>query len=506
METHKINLAAGLFLSFIVLVLIFYYPTVWSIGLEWLHSDTYSHGLLLFPVCILLVYFYWKQNGENIKLAVSWTAIILVGLTSLTWFAASLGNVQVLQQLALTGLIILIPWSLFGYRQARGLIPFLALIVLAIPVWDFLGIYLQLITASVVNVLLNMFGITAIREGLHIQIPAGLFEVADSCSGLRQLIVAIIIAVLFVFRYRLRMIPGLIFILLSIIVAVIANIIRVYIVILIGEATNMQHSLVHDHATLGWILFGIAIFIWIYFSANYIVNHPALVISATVQTPELEAGKVLAARVGIDWNKIILLIVAIAVGPALFTYYSRTTSVPGNIVLVLPEHIRDFEKRSFDDQRWQPVIHGADLTYSATYYSKTMPPISVLVYRYNFQQQDKEAINVNNHLYQKGVWKFLEQRSYSVATQNNSLPIEENLIQDNVGRQRLIFSWYRTFNRDVANRYYAKGLNVLGIVAGDPSISIVILSTNIETDRASAEDRLSMFATSVKTLLANAGF
>jgi EpsI family protein len=135
-----------------------------------------------------------------------------------------------------------------------------------------------------------------------------------------------------------------------------------------------------------------------------------------------------------------------------------------------------------------------------------MPPVDVLVYRYNYQQQGKEAININNHLYQQGVWKFLEQRSYLVATQNIPISIEETLIQDNAGRQRIIFNWYRTFNRDVANRYYAKGLNILGIVAGDPSISIVILSTNIDTDRTRAEDRLSKFATRVQTLLATASF
>jgi EpsI family protein len=506
MEKYKTNYTAGLFLSVIILVLLIYYTTAWTIWREWLHSDAYSHGLLLLPVCILLVYLYWKKHGVKIKPALCLTAIVLAGLTSLTWFAASLGNVQVIQQVALVGLIILTPWALFGYRQARGIIPLLALMILAIPVWDFLGVYLQLITASAVNMLLNLFGITSIREGLHILVPAGQFEVAGACSGLRQFIISIIIATLFIFRYRVRPIPGLIFILLSMVIAIFVNITRVYIVVLIGEATQMQHPLVHDHATLGWILFGVVIFIWVFFSANYILNHSALIQTNSVKVSDPAYGNDPIMRSWKDWLKVTLLIIAIAIGPVLFAHYSNGSSKQDNITLSLPKHLDNFEKIPFDSHLWKPVIHGADSSYSATYLNQSSSPVDILIYRYNYQQQGKEAINIDNHLYQLGAWNFLRQKFHTVSLKNNNIVVEETEIQDRAGHQRLIYRWYRTFNRDVANRYYAKGLNIAGIISGDPSITIVILSTPIDSDRTTAEHRLSLFASSVQTLLESSGY
>jgi EpsI family protein len=501
-QSHHIR-SVTLFISALAVILFLYYPTALSILRVWLDSEAYSHGFLLLPICMILIYIQWKRTGANISLKPSLSVLFLIILISLGWALAKIGYVQIVQQLALISLYILTPVALYGYKAGRRLIIPIALLLLAIPIWDILLIYLQTVTVVMVNLLLNIFGISAIREGLIIQVPSGIFEVAESCSGLRQFIVATIIGILFVFRYQLRIKESIIFVLLTMLLAIVVNIIRVFVVTVVGEYTNMQHSLIHDHAMLGWSIFGIAVFIWIYFSTKYVQNHNAISRTVFINTDNNCQKELNIPNPG--W-KILLIILAYSTGPLFYLYLTTHENIALNAEIKLPEQIDSFTRQEFIERNWQPLIHGEDDKILATYKNEDGSKIDVLIYRYSQQEQGKEAIHVENRLYNPLIWKIQDQEKILLSTSSSrNFQVEVTKIKTLSGNERLIFRWYRTFNKDIASPLYAKGINIIGSILGDPSISIVIVSVEMTREPVILNQQLNMFTKKLKTSLDDAG-
>lgn len=499
MEQSQHIRSVALLISAIAFILFLYYPTALSILRIWLDSEAYSHGLLLLPICMILFYIQWKRTGANISFNPSLFVLFLIFLISLGWALARIGYVQIVQQLALISLFIFMPLALYGYKVGRKLIQPIALLLMAIPIWNFLLIYMQIVTTVMVGLLLNLFGISAIREGLIIQVPSGIFEVAESCSGLRQFIVATIIAIIFTFRYQLRIKKSIIFILLTMLLAIIVNIIRVFIVTVVGEFTNMQHPLVHDHVMLGWSLFGITVFIWIYFSARYVQNHKNITQIATIKTNN-NSQEILKIP-SLHW-KILLIILAYSTGPLFYLYMTTHENNALNAEITLPERINKFTRKEFIQKNWQPLIYGEDDKYFATYENEDGSKIDVLIYRYSQQEQGKEAIHVENRLYDPLKWKIQDQEKIQLSTSSSkTYQVEVTKIKTLSGDERLIFRWYRTFNKDVASPLYAKGFNIIGSVLGNPSISIVIVSAELVREHEIPKRQLLTFTQAIQKSL-----
>ena len=74
-----------------------------------------------------------------------------------------------------------------------------------IPVWDLLNPLLQWLSAFAVRGVLSLIGLPVYFDGLHFQIPAGVFEIAGGCSGLHFFIVGAAIAVFYGELHRDRL-------------------------------------------------------------------------------------------------------------------------------------------------------------------------------------------------------------------------------------------------------------------------------------------------------------
>ena len=252
-----------------------YYPTSVSLYKLWILDDwnvnRYSHGPLLLGVAVFLFYQRWSylhKRGE-LNFSISMTGALLVALISLAWFYInSILARQILLVMLLCGFLFMV----FGYRSARKLMLPIILLVAAMPVWKFVNSgLLQNIATVAVTRMLNESGIIAYRENFWIHIPAGTFFVSQYCSGMRQLMVAIPIALIYAYINWFKMPAIIIYLFLVVFMSIIANIVRIYIVVVAGQLTNMQHYLVqNEHVTLGWILFGLFMFLFFVVSNKFI--------------------------------------------------------------------------------------------------------------------------------------------------------------------------------------------------------------------------------------------
>jgi exosortase/archaeosortase family protein len=103
-------------------------------------------------------------------------------------------------------------------------------------------------------------------DGNNIFLPSGTIYIADGCSGLRYLTVALLMGytLILINHYRLAGIVSTIA--LAIILGLAANWLRIYLLVLIGYHTEMQSSLMRDHETFGWVVFACILIPSIYFA------------------------------------------------------------------------------------------------------------------------------------------------------------------------------------------------------------------------------------------------
>src|SRR5690606_25473253 len=92
-------------------------------------------------------------------------------------------------------------------------------------------------------------------EGNVLRLPGGSFIIEESCSGLRFLLVSSTLSIMnsYMGNHGARR-GGLLFLFITFL-AFFANWVRVLAIVLIGDYTNMESSLVEDHANFGWLVF-----------------------------------------------------------------------------------------------------------------------------------------------------------------------------------------------------------------------------------------------------------
>lgn len=148
------------------------------------------------------------------------------------------------------------------------------LLIFAVPVWDDLSPLLQHITVFFNNIFLQLAGIQATIKEFYIMLEVGTFLVEDGCSGVRYLMVALFLASFYgQLHYRSYM-ATVQLVLISALLSMLANWIRVFGIIAAGHYTNMETSLVEDHELFGWVVFVIFTLIPLfYISGSWTAHH-----------------------------------------------------------------------------------------------------------------------------------------------------------------------------------------------------------------------------------------
>src|SRR5690606_1296824 len=105
---------------------------------------------------------------------------------------------------------------------------------------------LQDITTAVVSRALDWTGITAHIDGYFVTIAAGVFEIAEGCSGMRYLTVSLALSTFYGLSWYARWRTRILLIAVAGAVAMVANWVRVYSLIVVGDMTDMQHYLIAE--------------------------------------------------------------------------------------------------------------------------------------------------------------------------------------------------------------------------------------------------------------------
>ncbi|WP_455389841.1 exosortase, partial [Petrachloros mirabilis] len=243
--------------------LVIYHSTVADLWRLWTAADypLYSHGLVLLVIAAHIFWRQWRRHNTETDRPSIVVGNLLLAAASITWFLARMGQVQLLQELCLLGIVFFLVWSLAGLRLAKQIVWSVLLVACAIPIWEFAAGILQAATVFATTQLLNATNISAVAEGTRILIREGTFVVEDACTGLGQHQTAVALALLYAYWNQTRVPVTLLYIAIAMLTAFLTNTIRVYIIIVAGHLTEMHHPLIKDHVWLGWVVFALAVFL-----------------------------------------------------------------------------------------------------------------------------------------------------------------------------------------------------------------------------------------------------
>ncbi|MEW8027515.1 MAG: exosortase C-terminal domain/associated protein EpsI [Candidatus Thiodiazotropha sp.] len=471
---HDLSLFLG-----IALLIILFKSTAVSIYYNWTAEDSpYSHGLLLLPISLYLMLHEWKlkRYESNIQFR-PFPSLILI-LLSVLWYLSESVNIQITSQILFIIIISFYIYSLFGFRQSLRISFPILILLSSVPLWFIFSEPLQIPTAILVDKLLKITGYTSFRESYFIHIPEGIFEVGDTCSGLRYQIAAITTAALYVFYYKYKLVASVLFVFIASLIAFLSNSVRIYIVVLSGHYTNMTHSLLEDHIWLGWAVFGAFFLAYLFILGRTDKNNYTVV--SVLDDP---------AHTNISDNnttKVILISITLiglaSVGPLSVRHFSTSSSSTVYREAMNFELNIDGWKRTKTTQQWKPNWQPSDYELLASYSNK-VGQVDIFMSTFFNQAQGKELINDLNYPYETKDWKLEKTSVVDIKLETgNAYTITESIVINKYKQKRIIWNWYYINEKLTHDKLNAKLFSILNSFSGRKDETVFIISSNLNVD------------------------
>ncbi|MEJ2393137.1 MAG: exosortase, partial [Gammaproteobacteria bacterium] len=235
---------------------------------KWYAQDLtgpYSHGLLVACIVAYIVYKKIVQLRPGLSANPSYAGLIFLAGSVFVLFLSLISGVNFLQHIALLSALFFIIWFAYSFNIARQFILPVILLSLTFPIWDGAEYFLQVITIHTTSFLLDLTGVPFYRDGPFFHFASGVIEIAPECAGYQQMLVSMIIGLLFSYQHHLRIVDIIKTLFYLSVAAIVINTIRIIVIMVVGYYTKMESSLITKHLLLGWIIYGIGIFIFLYF-------------------------------------------------------------------------------------------------------------------------------------------------------------------------------------------------------------------------------------------------
>jgi EpsI family protein len=247
-----------------------------------------------------------------------------------------------------------------------------------------------LITAELTIALTHASGIPAVIEGVFIDTPVGLFEVAEACSGVKFLIAMVALGTLVAhlcFRSWWRRAA---FMVVAVVLPVLANGVRAWGTIYIAQSQGVEFAAGFDHIFYGWVFFGVVMAALLAMSWRFFDRRA----DERFVDPAAIAGLRWVDRLE-TWTAPGWRAVATAAALALATlgWAHAATSVEAELpqALTAPQVIGWVQVNPRHAYPWHPRAAGADRKLTATFRDEQGHEVDVVLALYAAQSEGREA-------------------------------------------------------------------------------------------------------------------
>lgn len=429
--------AAAVRLAAVWLGLIAAFARDWqAMAAQWWNSSTYSH-ILLVPV--ISAWLLWQRRAAvaQVPPRAAWIGVPALAVAVLGWVLGSFAGFDLLRQ---AGAVAMLPASallLLGPQACVALLFPLAYLGFLMPFGDELVPPLQTITAKLTIALVQLSGVPAVIDGVFIDTPAGLFEVAEACSGVKFLIAMIALGALVAhlgFRSAARR-AG--FLAACVVVPVLGNAVRAWGTIFAAQYVGIERAAGIDHLIYGWIFFAVVIAMvvglgWRWFDRG--LDQPALDPSAVLANRRMArwAGRGLSPAAALALTAAVVLLGQTWSATAL----AARAPVPPQ--LFLPP-VPGWQRSDFAPAApWQPLAQGAEHRLLGSYTDPAGRKVDVFYALYAVQADGAEAGSFGQGaLVPGGDWSWSRPHPAPWAGKGDVLVYRGQ-------HERVAQTWYRT--------------------------------------------------------------
>ena len=467
----------GFAFAFVALLCIFI-DTAIDLVDAWTRSGTFAHGYIILPVSAWLI---WRMRAELAPIAPRIQPLALVPLLGcgLLWLAGSTAGVHTPTSYAFVATIPCIVWGIFGNAVTRRILFPLAFLFFAVPAGDFLMPTLMDHTADFTIAALRISGVPVYREGNYFSIPSGNWSVVEACSGLRYLIASLTPGCLFAYLNYRRASRRVAFIAASIVVPVIANWLRAYLIVMIAHLSSNALATGVDHIVYGWLFFGLVMLALFWVGGFWREDDEA---SDRARAESAAKAAALHPRRPSDGRAFALatmaLIVVAAPWPVLGGRIERIADAahPGALeVGAVPGWSVD--ATAFTD--FVPHYQRSRTSLRTTYVSGDRR-VQLFVAYYSGQATNGSLVTFDNDVVILGdkVWGAVRRSTTTTTVNGASVPIAETVVRREDSPERLLaWRWYWINGRLTTSDYLAKAYTAFDKITGRGDDSAVIVVT-----------------------------
>ncbi len=488
-------LAAGLLLAAVLFV---YRETGLEMVAIWSRSDTFAHAFLVPPIVVWLVWRRRHDLARQTPRATPW-ALWPIGVAGAAWLLGDLVASNAVTQLAFTALLVLAVVAVIGPRAARTIAFPLGFLFFSVPVGEFVMPWMMQWTADFTVLGLRLSGIPVYREGLQFVVPSGNWSVVEACSGIRYLIASVMVGTLFAYLNYRSLRRRLIFTGISIAVPVVANWVRAYLIVLLGDLSGNVAAVSADHLIYGWLFFGVVITVmfviggrWREAPAETRLHADRSARTGTVTGPVPSRFSVAAVAAA---AAALIVIPPLALGGLM----QNEPLIPPR--LAAPSALEGGWRATAAEVAWKPAFSGAAAEFDQAY-SNGAQPVGLFVGYYRHQDHARKLVSSENAvvtLHDAG-WSTIEEGTRRVSFGGEPLVVRTTRLRasshvgvDATSAQRLVWHLYWINGTLTSNGAWAKACTAFYRLLGRGDDGAVIVVHTADTEDGSADARLAAF-------------
>lgn len=228
---------------------------------EWMANDYYSHGVLILPVSLYLIYQRFRNDRELVwrQSPGSSYGLLMLGISMALylWFLSS--KAYYLAAFATIAMIYGMVWTLGGVEAAKRLafpIAYLAFMI-PLPFVERVTLPLAMFTGICSGAMVQFLGLEVSIVGNSITLPNADLVIGAQCSGINSLIALTALTTLAAYLLDGPLWGRILLVVLSIPLAMLGNILRVASLLFVARSYGAEAAFVYYHDYSGPIFFAL---------------------------------------------------------------------------------------------------------------------------------------------------------------------------------------------------------------------------------------------------------
>ena len=480
----------------LIAVFAWHWETFHSMATTGGRTETFAHGLLVLPIFGYLV---WRDRERLDAVVVRPYAPALIGLAlaGFVWMLGDLSATIGVSQFAMVAMVALAVCAVLGVAAVRALAFPLAFLFFAVPFGSFMLPWLMQMTADFTVAAVRLSGVPVYREGMMFYLPSGAWSVVEACSGLRYLIASVMVGALYAYLTYRSPRRRLLFVGVSIVVPLIANWLRAYLIVMLGHLSDNRLATGVDHLIYGWVFFGVVMLIMFWVGAKWredLDDTPPV----RKPVPAVESGRGVSR-----YGAAVIVATAVLIGlwkPA--AYALNAPAEQSNLALQPLTSTADWAATAQTSIEWVPAFDAPSAALHQAFRNGDAE-VALLVAYYRDQTQKSEAVSGESDLLESAdrQWRLISTRRIPLAIGTDSVSaVRTEFVHP---RERVVaWRWYWIGGHMTASAYAAKAYLAWAKLTqqGDDSAAIVLYTRKRDTADP-ADPRLTDFLAEISPQL-----